>query len=99
MVLRHVAMLGGFLARKGDGDPGVKTIWIRMQCVIDFAASMRFMRDSDDACQSSPTASFRHLAFRRSRKVQRVSAARRLGLNFGLPLGLPTRRKCNKAKK
>ncbi len=25
-VLRHVAMLGGFLARKGDGEPGVKTL-------------------------------------------------------------------------
>ncbi len=27
-VLRHVAMLGGFLARKGDGEPGVKTLWL-----------------------------------------------------------------------
>jgi Transposase DNA-binding/Transposase Tn5 dimerisation domain len=25
--IRWIAQLGGFLARKGDGDPGVKTIW------------------------------------------------------------------------
>ena len=30
-VLRLVARLGGFLARKGDGEPGVKTIWPGMQ--------------------------------------------------------------------
>ncbi|AVR90120.1 Mobile element protein [Thauera aromatica K172] len=27
-VIRLVAKLGGFLGRKGDGEPGVKTIWI-----------------------------------------------------------------------
>ncbi len=48
-VLRHVAMLGGFLARKGDGEPGVKTIWLGLQRVMDFAAGIRFMRDSDTA--------------------------------------------------
>jgi hypothetical protein len=48
-VVRHVAMLGGFLARNGDGEPGVKTIWIGLQRVTDFAAGMRFMRQSGDA--------------------------------------------------
>ena len=48
-VMRRVAMLGGFLARKGDGEPGVKTIWIGLQRVMDFAAGVRFMRDSGDA--------------------------------------------------
>lgn len=48
-VVRRVAMLGGFLARKGDGEPGVKTIWIGLQRVMDFAAGVRFMRDSSDA--------------------------------------------------
>ena len=43
-VIRRIAMLGGFLARKGDGEPGVKTIWLGMQRVIDFAAGVRFMR-------------------------------------------------------
>ena len=47
-VVRRVAMLGGFLARKGDGEPGVKTIWIGLQRIMDFAAGVRFMRDSGD---------------------------------------------------
>ncbi len=26
--VRMIASLGGFLGRKGDGEPGVKTIWL-----------------------------------------------------------------------
>lgn len=48
-VVRRVAMLGGFLARKGDGEPGVKTIWIGLQRIMDCVAGLRFMRDSDCA--------------------------------------------------
>ena len=44
-VVRRVAMLGGFLARKHDGEPGVKTIWLGLQRVVDFAAGVRFMRE------------------------------------------------------
>jgi hypothetical protein len=44
-VVRLVAMLGGFLARKGDGEPGVKTIWQGMQRVVDFAAGIRYVRE------------------------------------------------------
>ena len=44
-VVRLVARLGGFLARKGDGEPGVKTIWLGMQRIIDFAAGIRFSRE------------------------------------------------------
>jgi hypothetical protein len=44
-VLRLVAMLGGFLARKGDGEPGVKTIWLGLQRVVDFAAGIKFPRE------------------------------------------------------
>jgi len=44
-VIRLVARLGGFLARKGDGEPGVKTIWLGMQRVIDFAAGVKFTRE------------------------------------------------------
>jgi hypothetical protein len=46
-VVRRVAMLGGFLARKGDGEPGVKTLWIGLQRILDFAAGIRFMREPD----------------------------------------------------
>ena len=47
-MVRRVAMLGGFLARKGDGEPGVQTIWIGLQRVTDFVAGLRFMRQSGD---------------------------------------------------
>ena len=40
-----VARLGGFLARKGDGEPGVKTIWLGRQRILDFAAGVRFSRE------------------------------------------------------
>ncbi len=26
-------MLGGFIGRKGDGEPGVKTIWLGLQAL------------------------------------------------------------------
>jgi len=45
-VVRLVTMLGGFLARKGDGEPGVKTIWLGLQRVMDFAAGIRLARES-----------------------------------------------------
>lgn len=45
-VVRLVAKLGGFLARKGDGEPGVKTIWLGLQRVMDFAAGIRFAREA-----------------------------------------------------
>jgi len=45
-VIRLTAILGGFLARKGDGEPGVKTIWLGLQRVMDFAAGMSFAREA-----------------------------------------------------
>jgi len=47
-VVRLVARLGGFLARKGDGEPGVKTIWLGMQRIIDFASGVRYSRGLQD---------------------------------------------------
>ena len=44
-VVRLVARLGGFLARKGDGEPGVKTIWLGLQRVVDFATGLRYARE------------------------------------------------------
>jgi hypothetical protein len=43
-VLRRVAQLGGFLGRKGDGEPGVKTIWIGLQRIMDSAATIQALR-------------------------------------------------------
>jgi hypothetical protein len=44
-VIRLVAKLGGFLARKGDGEPGAKTLWQGLQRVMDFAAGFRYARE------------------------------------------------------
>jgi IS4 transposase len=43
-VIRLVAMLGGFLGRKCDGEPGVKTIWIGLERVMEYAAGRQFER-------------------------------------------------------
>ena len=43
-VVRLVARLGGFLARTGEGEPGVKTIWLGLQRILYFAAGLRFSR-------------------------------------------------------
>lgn len=39
--LRLIARLGGFLARKGDGEPGAKTIWKGMAHLHDLAEGFR----------------------------------------------------------
>jgi hypothetical protein len=51
-VLRLVARLGGFLARKGDGEPGAETIWKGLTKVHIAAETMRLLRDDggDDTC-------------------------------------------------
>jgi hypothetical protein len=44
-VIRLIAGLGGFLGRKSDGEPGMKTIWLGLQRVRDFAEGMRFANE------------------------------------------------------
>lgn len=44
-VLRVVAQLGGFLNRKSDGEPGVKTIWTGLQRTMDAAATLEALRE------------------------------------------------------
>jgi hypothetical protein len=36
--VRWIARLGGFLGRKSDGEPGVKTLWLGLQRVHDMAS-------------------------------------------------------------
>jgi hypothetical protein len=48
-VLRLVARLGGFLGRKSDGEPGVKTIWLGMKEVYVAAKTMAKLRDRTNA--------------------------------------------------
>ena len=38
-VIRTIAGLGGFLGRKGDGEPGTQTLWVRLQRLDDIAAA------------------------------------------------------------
>lgn len=35
---RSVATLGGFLGRKGDGEPGTQTLWLGLQRLDDIVA-------------------------------------------------------------
>jgi len=41
--IRLVAGLGGFLGRRGDGEPGTQTLWIGLQRLDDIAATWRVM--------------------------------------------------------
>lgn len=43
-LVRQIAMLGGFLGRKCDGEPGVKTLWLGMQRLRDFVEGMEHMQ-------------------------------------------------------
>ena len=45
--VRWIAKLGGFLGRKGDGDPGVKTLWRGLQRLNDIAATWQLLRGAD----------------------------------------------------
>jgi hypothetical protein len=47
-VLRLVARVGGFLGRKGDGEPGVKTIWEGIQGVRMAALTIKALRDEGE---------------------------------------------------
>ena len=39
-----IARRGGFLARKGDGEPGAKTIWLGLQEIAVFVEGVRYAR-------------------------------------------------------
>jgi hypothetical protein len=43
--IRLIAKLGGFLGRKGDGEPGVKTIWEGLQRVMDVVIGMHLAKE------------------------------------------------------
>jgi len=43
-VVRLIAQRGGFLARKHDGEPGAKTIWLGLQEVAVFVQGARYAR-------------------------------------------------------
>ena len=45
--VRWIAQLAGFLGRKHDGDPGVKTIWQGLRRLHDIAATWKLLRPDD----------------------------------------------------
>ena len=45
---RWIAQLGGFLGRKGDGDPGVTVMWRGLQRLYDLVAMWRLFNHSNE---------------------------------------------------
>jgi hypothetical protein len=43
--MRLIAQLGGFLARKGDGEPGAKTLWLGLREINTFVCGVQFARE------------------------------------------------------
>ena len=41
-------MLGGFWWCKGDGEPGVKTIWQGLQRIVDAVQTLRWRREAQN---------------------------------------------------
>ncbi|PAX53158.1 IS4 family transposase, partial [Brunnivagina elsteri] len=44
--IRMIASLGGFLCRKSDGEPGVKTIWRGLRRLHDIAATWKLAQQT-----------------------------------------------------
>lgn len=42
--VRKIAMLGGFLGRKGDGEPGVQSLWTGFRRLMDFTFALQLQR-------------------------------------------------------
>ncbi len=49
-MIRMIAQLGGFLGRKHDGEPGLKTIWIGMQKAKDYALAWEIFNLQANTC-------------------------------------------------
>ena len=45
--VKYIAMLGGFLARKSDGNPGVKTLWRGYRKLQEKVGFWRALKNSD----------------------------------------------------
>ncbi|MGA9992920.1 MAG: IS4 family transposase [Thiobacillaceae bacterium] len=51
--IRLVATLGGFLGRKGDGEPGTQSLWLGLQRLDDIVVMWRVMRSATQSPVSS----------------------------------------------
>ena len=45
--VRWIAKLGGFLGRKGDGDPGIKTLWRGLKQLHDITQMWLLLRGEE----------------------------------------------------
>ena len=52
--LREIAKLGGFLGRKHDGEPGVKTLWRGLRRLTDLLAAYRALREHPELLAAKP---------------------------------------------
>ncbi len=48
-VIRLIARRGGFLGRKGDGEPGARTLWLGLQEIAVFVEGARYAREFSEA--------------------------------------------------
>jgi Transposase DNA-binding/Transposase Tn5 dimerisation domain len=56
--VRWIAQLGGFLGRKGDGEPGITTIWRGWARLTDLAEMYRIMHADKDTGNCWPSGSY-----------------------------------------
>ncbi|AUR52024.1 IS4 family transposase [Aquella oligotrophica] len=49
-MIRMIAQLGGFLGRKNDGEPGIKTIWTGWQKMKDYALAWEVFNTHKNTC-------------------------------------------------
>jgi len=47
---RMIAQLGGFLGRKGDGEPGIKAIWTGWQKMKEYALAWEIFNTHRENC-------------------------------------------------
>lgn len=46
-MIRLIASFGGFLGRKSDREPGAKSLWQGLQCVMQFAIAMQALKEAN----------------------------------------------------
>lgn len=51
--MRMVATLGGFLGRKGDGEPGTKSLWLGLQRLDDLSSMWKLLTTTPNSHSSS----------------------------------------------
>jgi hypothetical protein len=53
--VRQIAKLGGFLGRKGDGEPGAQTLWKGMRRLLDLVQGYQLAKQNSTLTHGPPT--------------------------------------------